>query len=119
MRRILVAAVVLLSIDANLISPLFAVEDPTPKSVLVDRIPKGSSSGLLGSSFLKGPEKHAALPAEILGSLPLCFVENQGQLEESVAFYAQGLDKSLYFTAEGFTIALMEREGESRKRWAV
>jgi hypothetical protein len=38
--------------------------------------------------------------------LPLYFVENQGQLDEQVAYYLQGKDKTLYFTPEGLTFAL-------------
>jgi hypothetical protein len=40
------------------------------------------------------------------GQLPLYFVENRGQLDERVAYYIQGSDKTIYFTAEGVTFAL-------------
>ena len=40
------------------------------------------------------------------GKLPLYFVENQGQLDERVAYYIQGSDKTLYFTPDGVTFAL-------------
>jgi hypothetical protein len=34
-----------------------------------------------------------------LAQLPLYFVENRGQVDEHVAYYVQGSDKTLYFTA--------------------
>lgn len=40
------------------------------------------------------------------GQLPLIFVENQGQMDEQVAYYVQGGDKTIYFTPEGVTFAL-------------
>lgn len=65
--------------------------------------------------------------SEVLGSLPLHMVQNQGQLPEEVAFYIQGSDKDVYFTSQGVTIALKGRaakeqaEGEEGKkmRWSV
>jgi hypothetical protein len=47
--------------------------------------------------------------------LPLYFVENQGQLDEQVAYYVQGKDKTLYFTSQGLTFAL----GGSGERWIL
>jgi len=38
--------------------------------------------------------------------MPLYFVENQGQMDERVAYYIQGSDKTIYFTPEGVTFAL-------------
>ena len=40
------------------------------------------------------------------GRMPLYFIANQGHLDERVAYYAQGKDKTIYFTPEGLTIAL-------------
>mgnify|MGYP001247327490 FL=1 len=40
------------------------------------------------------------------GKMPLYFVENRGQLDEQVAYYIQGADKTIYFTAEGVTFSL-------------
>jgi len=42
------------------------------------------------------------------GQLPLYFVENRGQLDDRVAYYIQGSDKTLYFTSEGVTFALTQ-----------
>jgi uncharacterized repeat protein (TIGR01451 family) len=41
-----------------------------------------------------------------LDDLPLTFIENQGQLDRGVAYYVQGRDTSLYFSAQGLTFAL-------------
>ncbi len=43
------------------------------------------------------------------GQLPLYFVENQGQLDERVAYTIQGSDKTIYFAPDGVTFALTER----------
>jgi hypothetical protein len=43
------------------------------------------------------------------GEMPLYFIANQGQLDDRVAYYVQGSDKTLYFTPEGVTFALTNR----------
>lgn len=43
---------------------------------------------------------------QAFGKLPLYFVENRGQVDERVAYYIQGSDKTIYFTPEGVTFAL-------------
>ncbi len=51
----------------------------------------------------------ATVPAiSDFGRMPLDFIPNQGQLDPRVAYYVQGKDTSLYFTAEGLTF-LMSR----------
>ena len=40
------------------------------------------------------------------GKMPLYFIPNEGQLDKQVAFYVQGKDRTLFFTAEGITLAL-------------
>ncbi|MBN1315077.1 MAG: SBBP repeat-containing protein, partial [Anaerolineales bacterium] len=45
---------------------------------------------------------------ESFGNLPLYFVENQGQMDEEVAYYIQGHDKTIYFTGDGVTFVLTE-----------
>jgi hypothetical protein len=47
---------------------------------------------------------------------PLYFIENQGQMDEEVAFYVQGLERTLYFTASGMVVAL---DHASKGRWFV
>ena len=41
------------------------------------------------------------------GELPLYFVENRGQMDPRILYYVQGRDKSIYFTPQGITFALM------------
>src|SRR5262249_48541687 len=41
-----------------------------------------------------------------LGTLPLSFIENQGQLDDRVAYYIQGRDTAIYFTSKGVAFAL-------------
>jgi hypothetical protein len=48
--------------------------------------------------------------------MPLCFVANQGQIDDArVAYYVQGRDKTLYFAPDGVTFALTSAES----RWIV
>jgi len=42
------------------------------------------------------------------GKMPLFFIANQGQLDNRVAYYLSGSDKTLYFTPGGVTIALAD-----------
>jgi hypothetical protein len=46
--------------------------------------------------------------------MPLYFIENRGQLDSRVAYYVQGRDTTLYFTADGMTLSRTDqREGEN------
>ncbi len=66
-------------------------------------------------------------PKAIFGQMPLYFVENRGQLDNHVAYYIQGEDKTLYFTPKGVTFALAGRSAFSERqlnqdnaqRWSV
>jgi hypothetical protein len=49
------------------------------------------------------------------GRIPLHFIPNHGQMDERVAYYVQGKDKSLYFTPEGLTIVLTKNGGNDDK----
>jgi hypothetical protein len=40
------------------------------------------------------------------GTLPLYFIENQGQVDRRVTYYVQGHDTTVYFTPTGVTLAL-------------
>ena len=42
------------------------------------------------------------------GKMPLYFIANEGQMDERVAYYVQGSDKTLYFASDGVTFALNE-----------
>ncbi|HJQ26664.1 MAG TPA: SBBP repeat-containing protein [Blastocatellia bacterium] len=41
---------------------------------------------------------------------PLLFVENRGQVDSQVAYYIQGSDNTIYFTAHGVTFALSDKD---------
>ena len=77
---------------------------------------------------------HAIVQAQTdWGQMPLYFIANQGQMDDRVAYYVQGRDKTLYFTPEGVTFALTsptpqptsspprtgEGPGEGASRWIV
>ncbi|MGE5398582.1 MAG: SBBP repeat-containing protein [Chitinophagales bacterium] len=51
----------------------------------------------------------------LLENIPLCFIENRGQLDKQVFYYADGGTRGLYFTSSGLTFTLVTEE----KRWAV
>src|SRR5689334_9929318 len=42
----------------------------------------------------------------LLRQLPLRFIENRGQLDARVAYYARGADKTAYFTSDGVSFVL-------------
>ncbi len=44
------------------------------------------------------------------GKMPVSFIPNRGQLDERVAYYIQGRDKTIYFDAEGVTFVLIEAD---------
>lgn len=74
-----------------------------------------TSTALLSATSVES-EGDARMAASF-GKLPLYFIENRGQMNESVSYYVQGSDKTIYFTAEGITFALKEKD--TARRWAV
>ncbi len=57
---------------------------------------------------------------KVFSKFPLLFIKNQGQLDDEVAYYVKGSDKTLYFTSRGITIALVgDEKKEGKQRWAV
>ncbi|MGA9350854.1 MAG: SBBP repeat-containing protein [Anaerolineae bacterium] len=81
------------------------------------------------STYLPGVAQEPAQPdaatkarvEAAFGQLPLYFVENRGQVDDRVAYYVQGSDKTLYFTAQGVTFVLTGPgdEAGSRQRYAL
>ena len=58
---------------------------------------------------------------DLVQHLPLQITENRGQLDPGVAYYVNGRDASVYFTADGLTIAVA-RPGQASdvtERWAI
>ena len=54
------------------------------------------------------PLKPSSVKAEVdFGRMPLYFVENKGQMDERVAYYVQGKDKTIYFSSGGVTFVLV------------
>jgi hypothetical protein len=98
-RRIHVAVIVvvgmLIVFLAGLASSVLAGEDP--------------GAGALGAAVQAaqdGPDASLGAAETSLTHMPLYFIENQGQLDEPVAYYVQGQDKTLYFTPQGVTFLL-------------
>ena len=50
------------------------------------------------------------------GKLPLCFIENQGQVDSRVKFYIKRPGQTLYFTENGIVFDLFRRENIDRER---
>ena len=53
--------------------------------------------------------EHSERVAPSFGKLPPYFIENRGQVDSRVAYYLQGRDSAVYFTAGGLTFALARR----------
>ncbi len=89
----------------------------TPRLLGILRAVLGASSIALVSVS----SSHATAEVDDrLAHLPLYFVENRGQLDGRVAYYVQGIDKTLYFTREGVTFSLTGRRlGASSLRTTV
>jgi hypothetical protein len=67
--------------------------------------------------------------AQTYGALPLSFIENRGQADPRIDYYAQSRRACLYFNSEGVTVTILhrasslrpaayERESDS-ERWAI
>ncbi len=96
-----------------LLAALFLSRSARPIAVKPD--------GGLSSKPASIQEEHqAGIPASekklavtrALERMPLYFIENRGQLDSRVAYYVQGRDTTLYFTAEGMTLVQTEQEHE-------
>jgi len=53
------------------------------------------------------------------GTMPLCFIPNEGQVGGPAIFYVQGTDKTIYFAADGLTFVLSGPPGSTAARWVV
>ena len=73
------------------------------------------------------PAQYAKLPSPVqraahlvrAGQLPLYFIENRGQTDPRVAYYVQGLNKIIYFSADGMTLVLHEPQKEKSRQAAI
>lgn len=83
--------------------------------------------GWMGGSLSASPDalsqesqkSEVASAEKNFGSLPLYFIENQGQLDDEVAYYVKGSDKTLYFTSRGITFVLKGKRTEAGERWVL
>jgi hypothetical protein len=70
-------------------------------------LPLPHNSQIETSSAVKEPGVGAKTQVQAaLSKLPLYFIENRGQLDARVAYYLQGRDTAVYFTATGLTFTL-------------
>jgi hypothetical protein len=53
---------------------------------------------------------HQAKAFSALEKSPLSFIENRGQVDPRVAYYVQGHDTTIYFTRQGLTLALLDKD---------
>ncbi len=96
----------------------------------------GALCGLLAGTA-RAPERQAfrSLPAGTsspaplrsgsgFGKFPLQFIPNEGRTDRAVAYYVEGRDKTVYFTAEGLTFVFTDSGRDpgsvsSAPRWVV
>lgn len=79
------------------------------ESAVVSSLPFEQSQTSQSISSSATSQEKVATKAHLertFGQLPLYFVENQGQMDEPVAYYIQGSDKTIYFTSGGVTFVL-------------
>jgi beta-propeller repeat-containing protein len=63
----------------------------------------------------KGQTARPSLLKATFGKLPIYFVENRGVYPDDVAYYIQGVDKTLFFTRDGITFRLKGKD----RGWVV
>src|SRR6266487_6994665 len=80
-----------------------------------DRVPLKLSSPFSSRTALHAghappspPSANKVTLTDSLERMPLYFIENRGQLDSRVAYYVQGRDTTLYFAADGMTLAQTE-----------
>jgi hypothetical protein len=50
---------------------------------------------------------------------PLYFIENRGQVDDTVAYFLRGTEKTLYFTSKGVTTTINDVATDGGERWVV
>jgi len=63
----------------------------------------------------KGKELDPATKARVIeayGRLPLFFIQNYGQLDKKVKYYAKASNSAMYFTEEGVYVSLIKQKGK-------
>src|SRR5689334_3149727 len=69
-------------------------------------ISKPTPASGLPSGLSKPDELTKRSINQAYGKLPLQFIENQGQVDSRVAYYAQNRNANIYFASDGITIGL-------------
>lgn len=99
---------VLLAFVAALVSAAAFLSCSADRAALKTR---STSSSLPPSSPSSASHQNVTV-THALEQMPLYFIENRGQMDPSVAYYVQGRDTTVYFTAEGMTLVQTdERHG--------
>src|SRR6266540_3843297 len=93
------AFVVALGSAAVLNRPSLKLSSPFPSGTL-----------LAGHAPPSPPSANKVTLTDSLERMPLYFIENRGQLDSRVAYYVQGRDTTLYFTADGMTLVETEQK---------
>jgi hypothetical protein len=75
--------------------------------ILTMLVPIWNNQLLTSNHIYNSLKEPASIPQNNFGNLPLLFIPNHGQMDEAVAYYVQGRDKTLYFAEEGITISLL------------
>ena len=73
---------------------------------------------LLAGVLADGQDATPANPSLLkatFGKLPIYFIENRGVYPDQVAYYIQGVEKTLYFTSKGVTFSLRGKD----RAWTV
>lgn len=91
--NLLLAFILLCGLFSPSILPAFSEHQTLPPSI--EEAPTVTESAAISSSDT-GQEQRINL----LGKLPLLFIENQGQLDSSVRYYAKGSGHTVYFTED-------------------
>jgi hypothetical protein len=68
------------------------------------------------SKSADAPAKSTLPALPDFGKTSIYFIPNLGQMDERVDYYVQGKDKTIYFSPEGVTFALIKAD---KARWAV
>src|SRR5262245_42833504 len=94
----------------EIVTPRSNVDEPVnveltplmPSPASISKVLRANSHSPLAKSASANNERVQSL----FGKLPLYFIENQGQLDERVAYYLPGRMASVYFSSQGLTYAL-------------
>lgn len=89
-----------------------AVVRHLPRRLPLLLLPLGALSFLASST---GSPVRAAVPppSRLVSDATLSFIRNEGQVDGEARYYARGRDRSVYFSSEGVTYALLTRDGEA------